>query len=291
MTDRSLSTHRMNLAKALSEAPTAPDDVLPGLPVGTVGALVAPGGTGKTMFAFGLAVELACGKPWLRQSLGMNVKQACVPQPVAMVVAEESEAEMHRRLWRILESMLPAGSKALSVREEMRELLQRHLCVYPIAGRLRLRLDEEGSPGDLKALSTIAQGKRMLILDPLRQLHGADENSSSAMTDIVQKLQTIATRQLCAVLVCHHANKLSTVAGTGHHASASRGAGAFTDAVRWQVNLSDVDDGFARRYGLNEKQRALHVRLDLAKANYIGPQQPAVLRHSGNGALVPVPFK
>lgn len=289
MTDRSLATHRRNLAKALSEPPTAPDDVLPGLPVGTVGALVAPGGTGKTMFAFGLAMELACGKPWLRQSLGLNAKQACAPQPVAMVVAEESEAEMHRRLWRILESMLPAGSKALSVRDEMRELLQRHLCIYPIAGRLRL--DEEGSPGDLKALSAIAQGKRMLLLDPLRQLHGADENSSSAMTDIVQKLQTIATRQSCAVLVCHHANKLSTFAGTGHHANASRGAGALTDAVRWQVNLSDVDDGLARRYGLDEKRRALHIRLDLAKANYIGHRQPAVLLHSGNGALVPVPLK
>jgi len=193
MTDRSLATHRMNLAKALSEPPAPPDDVLPGLPVGTVGALVAPCGTGKTMFAFGLAMELACGKPWLRQSLGLNAKQACVPQPVAMVVAEENEAEMHRRLWRILESMLPAGSKTLSVREEMRELEasvrlphRRPLALAPGRGGLAWRPQglEHHRPGQKNADSGPAapvawRGRKQLFGNDRHRSEAADHRDTA----------------------------------------------------------------------------------------------------------------
>jgi len=253
--------------------------------VGAVGALVAPGGTGKTMFALGLAMELACGVHRLRQAFGLAAKVLCAPQSVAMVVAEESAPEMHRRLWSVLGAMTPARGKALRTRDEMVELFLANLSIYPIAGRRRLRLDGEGPVEDIRALSSAAHGRRLLVLDPLRQIHGADENCSWAMTDIVQKLHTLATRNSCAVLVCHHASKLSTLSGSGHQATASRGAGAFTDAVRWQLNLSDVDDGLARRHQLRESERHQHVRLDLAKSNYRERTEPALLRREAGGAL------
>ncbi|MEN9543290.1 MAG: hypothetical protein RLZZ598_123, partial [Pseudomonadota bacterium] len=126
---------------------------------------------------------------------------------------------------------------------------------------------------------------RLVAIDPLRQFHTGDENDSWVMTSLLQDLQKLACAGERAVLVAHHTNKWSTTAGQGDRAGASRGSGAFTDALRWQLNLSALDDDLATAYGIRTEDVRQHVRLDLAKANYLPPQAPVVLRRGQGGAF------
>lgn len=55
----------LDLQAAFTEPPKPIDFVLPGLPLGSVGALVSPGGAGKSMLALQLAMQIAGGLDWL----------------------------------------------------------------------------------------------------------------------------------------------------------------------------------------------------------------------------------
>lgn len=51
----------INLLEAFNELPPSIDYVLPNMIAGTVGGLVSPGGTGKSMLALQLATQIAGG--------------------------------------------------------------------------------------------------------------------------------------------------------------------------------------------------------------------------------------
>ena len=51
----------LNLISAFTELPPPIDYVLPNMVAGTVGAIVSPGGVGKSMLALQLAAQIAGG--------------------------------------------------------------------------------------------------------------------------------------------------------------------------------------------------------------------------------------
>lgn len=283
---------RLDIAKLLRTSPPVPDHVLPGLPVGALGLLVAPGGTGKTMLLLQTGVDLAIGKPFLNGAMG---KPACSkPARVVLFAAEETVDELHRRLHQVVRQLVSAQEdlKEALQQPSTLELLSDNLHIYPMAGATRLRLDgAEGSEPELAFLREAAKGARLVILDPLRQFHSGDENDSWVMTNLVHQCLAIATQERCAFLLAHHTNKQATVTGYGDKASASRGSAALTDAARWQLNLSELDHGLARERGIAHADAWLCVRVDLAKANYLPSQPPVVLRKVAGGALETVPEK
>lgn len=58
-----MATHKpINILEAFAAAPPPLDYVLPNMVAGTVGALVSPGGAGKSMLALQLAAQIA-GRP------------------------------------------------------------------------------------------------------------------------------------------------------------------------------------------------------------------------------------
>lgn len=283
MTQSIVLPRRLDVLKLLATPPAEPDFVLPGLPVGAVGSVVAPGGTGKTMLLLQLAMELALGRPRIARALGTV---SATPSQVVLVAAEEGVDEIHRRLHHIAAHCIvpPPDGGPLPPDDPQRLQLQHNLHLYPLAGAARLLLDGEANDS-LPLLRQAAQGARLVVLDPLRQFHGGDENDSAVMTHVVQQCQAIAVRERCAVLVVHHTNKQAAATGQGDKAEASRGSGALTDAVRWQLNLSTLDAALARSFGIPADLIRQHIRMDLAKANYIGPGQPAVLRRQAGGVL------
>lgn len=284
----SLNSLRLDISAALANPPPLPDHVLPGLPAGTVGALVAPGGAGKTMLALSMSIALATGRTGL-PGFGIDAKsQLAAPVPVVLVTAEESADEMHRRLHHITASLAAKKKGALpeEARLQMVAMLKQNLIIYPLAGRHRLRLDSESADtSGLKALEEVSTGARLVILDPLRQFHSGDENDSWAMTSLVQKLQGIASRTRCALLLSHHTNQQATMSGTGELAGAARGSAALTDAVRWQLNLSRLDIGLAKSYGIQASDLSPYICAGLAKANYIVAPAPLVFRKDAGGVL------
>lgn len=283
---------KMDILKALGTSPPVPDHVLPGLPTGSVGALVAPGGTGKTVFLLQTAVAQAIGQLVFDGLFGLEALSNVSPAKVVIVVAEEGFDVMHLRLHAVVSSLFSQTHPLLDqdARDRICSLLSANLHLYPLAGATRLLIDGRDTTGDgLETLREMASGSRLLIIDPLRQFHTGDENDSWAMTAVVQGLQSIATEHNCAVLAAHHTNKAATFNGQGDLASASRGSAAFTDGVRWQLNLSPLNDQLGAAYGISKGDLTHHVRLDLAKANYLPPQATQVLRRGPGGVFVPVP--
>jgi RecA-family ATPase len=282
---------RIDIARTLSAPPPTPDFVLPGLPVGAVGALVAPGAAGKTMFLLQLCAALAMGIPVFGGALFESDGHPPMPAKATLVLAEETFQLMHIRLHAVAAEMMLRCPAQLAIEGgNFLSRLDENLCLYPLAGDLPMRLDErrEDSYG-VDVLEALAAGSRLVVLDPLRQVHGGDENCSAAMTHVVQVMQRVACRTQSALLVAHHANKWSSANGQGDRAAAARGSCAFTDAVRWQMNLSDLDEASSHDYRIHKEDLRHYVRVDLAKANYLPPQPPVVLKRCEGGVLTPLP--
>jgi RecA-family ATPase len=279
---------RLDILKALETPPPIPDFVLPGLPTGAVGAIVAPGATGKTLFLLQVCAAVATGTPVLGGLFEASL-ETTVPAKVVLIVAEETMDVMHTRLHAAVAQLL-AQAPGLPQAEklQLRNLLAEHLHVYPLAGTFRMLLDGRDPSGQdgMAALSRLSEGSRLVVIDPLRQFHTGDENDSWEMTLLLQNLQVVASAGPRAVLVAHHTNKAATLSGQGERAGASRGSAAFTDAVRWQLNLSALDDGLAADYGISPSELRHHVRADMSKANYLPPQAPVVLRREAGGAFM-----
>ena len=83
----------LNISHALTQRRPELDFVLPGLPVASVGNLVAPGAMGKTQFLLQLAVSRCLGLP----TLGGLFPNA-PPENVLFLAAEEQQVVLHQRL-------------------------------------------------------------------------------------------------------------------------------------------------------------------------------------------------
>jgi hypothetical protein len=82
------------------------------------------------------------------------------------------------------------------------------ILVAPADGALgqRLRLDDSDSFGELEAL--IAEHRpTLVVLDPLRELHGQGENDSDEMAPLIGRLRELAHRTGTTIVLIHHANK------------------------------------------------------------------------------------
>ncbi|MFM0654216.1 helicase RepA family protein [Paraburkholderia sediminicola] len=283
-----LSELRLDIRKALSEPPPLLDHVLPGLLAGTVGALIGPGGVGKTMLLTQLACDIAAGAP---VGGGLLTQERLAPEgaPVVLLLAEESQIIMRHRLQAAIQSIRRMDRfRDASACDALIARLSDNLRLYPLAGGGRIICVSHGelSKGGVATIASVCEGARMVIVDPLRRFHAGEENDSSHMTAVVGAFEKIARETGAAVLLSHHANRSSVLTGNGELPSASRGSSALTDGVRWQANLSVVTEQTASRYRIAESERQLVVRLDFAKANYIAAPAPSILQKDpASGAL------
>lgn len=246
------------------------DFVLPGFVAGTVGALISPGGTGKSMLAMELAALVAGAN-----MLGLDwpgIKHG----NVLILATEDPERELYNR-WSDLGRHLDAESREACARVR----------VIPMLGQ-RFDIMEEDH---FQALLDKCQGKRLLLLDTFRRIHTMDENDGGAMAQVVMRLEEIAATTGCAILFLHHTNKLATLSGQGDVQQASRGSSVLVDNIRFQMfmvgmgkddkpDCDQVDPEFWKEY----------VRMGVSKVNY-GPRVGNVwLKRADGGILVPAEF-
>ena len=93
------------------------------LPRGKVGILSAAGGTGKTAALVSLAVSAITGRPWF----GYYRVPPTVTGRVLLLLAEESEDDAYRRIWKVADAL------KLTVPERI--LLDANLIAIPLAGK------------------------------------------------------------------------------------------------------------------------------------------------------------
>jgi RecA-family ATPase len=290
-------TRRLDIRHILTHSPPVLDEVLPGLHAGSVGLIVGPGGIGKTMLELQMTVGFAtggaiCGGLFEGSAPGQHTKRP--PCKVLLVLAEESLEVVWHRLHAIVSTLATnAGMRSNPCSPaDLLELLSTNIDIVTLAGDGPVQLMDQnfGRTIAFSQLQKTSEGARLVIIDPLRQFHQCDENSSAAVTAMAQHMHSLGYSSGAAILCAHHTNRASAHLGMGDAAGASRGSSALTDAVRWQLNLSAPPKDAAKQYGIAAQDSNRFLLLDLPKANYLAPQRTELLQRLARGVLLRVDY-
>ena len=214
------------------------------LPLGAVGLLLGRPKVGKSLLALDLAASVAKGERFL----GRATRQG----PVLYVAAEDAPAVLRSRL----------RSRLGDDRELPLEVVTAHGAFGP-----PLRIDQPESVVQL-ARKIAEMGARVVVLDPLRELHLRDENDSKRMVEVMQPLRTIARVFNALVLLTHHRGKRGTVPSI-----ASRGSSAISGAVDVVLSLEAPGKAEAGEEEEEGAARATEGALVLRVEGRYGPRQ------------------
>jgi len=262
----------IDIRQAFEEIPPPLDFVLPGLLAGTVGAIISPGGAGKSMIALELSILVATGF----DISGFGQDENRHTGKVAFLAAEDPADAIRHRLHAIGKYLDP----------DLRERVHEDVEIEALCGTAI----EIMQPESLAMVESFATNRRLLFLDTLRRFHGLDENSSSEMAMLMSVLEGIAKRTSCTILFLHHASKAAAMGGMGDMQQASRGSSVLTDNIRWQMYLSVCAKAEAEGLEIDESMRKYFVRAGISKQNYGLPTPDIWLRRAEGGVLVPAEF-
>lgn len=260
----------IDILYAFDHQPPPLDFVLPGLLAGTVGALVSPGGAGKSMLALELAILVASG-----QDIAGIAGDKKYPQgDVAFLAAEDPAVAIQQRLYAIGKHITD---------EDTRMHVAERLAIEPLLGK---QPDIE-KPEWSEYVKAMAEGRRLLFLDTLRRFHTGDENSSGEMSEVLGRMEAITAATGCAIVFLHHSSKSAAMNGQGDQQQASRGSSVLVDNIRWQMYLAGASKDEAKKMGIDEELRGYFVRAGVSKQNYGPPMSDIWLHRVEGGALMP----
>lgn len=256
----------IDILSAFTTEPQPIDFVLPGLVAGSVGAIVSPGGAGKSMLALQLAATLAGAGDMLGLG-GVDVGRTLY------MPGEDPEITILHRLHAL----------GAHLDEDARHKCAMRMTIEPLVGLQPNIMDQRWTD----ALVRAASGCRLLILDTLRRFHTLDENDGGAMAAVVGRLEYIAKETGCSIVFLHHTSKAAALAGSGDMQQASRGSSVLVDNIRWQAFLATMSGPEAEKMGVSEDDRRYYVRFGVSKVNYGSPVADRWFRRAEGGVLVP----
>lgn len=237
------------------------------LPAGEIGMLAAGGGVGKTTLACQLALSVATGGRFC----GMGV---ATPGSVLLVLAEEDEAEVRRKLH--------FTQRTMGLDRQQRDLASKRIAILPLVGRsARLLEGERGRYQDApllrelhRFLSETRDDWRLVVLDPFARFCAPDAEVDNAVASESVRAMASLTRGPGAptVLVLHHVTKDGRSNGPPG-INAVRGAGALTDEARWAAVM------------WAEERDSSAVNLAVRKSNYAQPGPTIQLQRGKGGVL------
>ncbi|HBN9631097.1 replication protein A [Pseudomonas aeruginosa] len=267
----------IDLLAAFENEPPVLDFIWPGFLAGTVGALVAPGATGKSFWALEAAMSIAC-------SVAGGDLIGLAPARTGRVVYLAGEDPPSALVCRV-----HAIGKHLS--QQAREAIAENLTLEPILGN-RLNVMEDRH---LARVIEFCADARLIVLDTLSRIHSLDENSNSDMARLVATLEYVAASTGASVLYLHHVSKGSAREGQTDQQQAARGASALIDNARWcgfvekmtEKDAVDLSDRPYDRRPIGKDRRGFFVRFGVSKQNYDAtPLDQWYRRHDG-GVLLP----
>ncbi|MBU2780943.1 AAA family ATPase [Acidithiobacillus caldus] len=267
----------LDIMAAFTNEPPELDFIWPGFLAGTVGALVAPGATGKSFWALEAAMAVACREPG-GDLLGLAPKYT---GRVVYLAGEDPEPALIRRVHAIGQHL----------NQSAREAIAENLTLEPIMGK-RLNIMDEAH---LHRIIEASSGARLIVLDTLSRIHNLDENSNGAMAHLVATLEHIAASTGASVLYLHHVSKGSAMAGQTDQQQAARGASALIDNARWCGYVAKMAEHEAARLSDRSFDRApigdrrgFFVRFGVSKQNYDATSLESWYQRVDGGVLMPV---
>jgi hypothetical protein len=251
---------------------------------GAVTMLVGPPDQGKSAWLVTAATALALGR-----SLGRLKAKPEGRLKVVTLFCEEEEEEQDRRAYAAVSVYQAAPS-------DVDDWLIR---LIPESTANLFQVDKTGAVRVTEAwdeLVELVERDRpdVLILDPLVELHTANENDNAQLKAVVGALRSLAREFNCAVLITHHTNKAEAVPG---NLAMARGASAIGGAVRVALTLLEMNEKEALEMGIPKEHRRFYVRVDFARNSQAVPSHAADWFHkhgvtlsTGDDAPVLVPW-
>lgn len=265
----------IDLLEAFENEPPTLDFIWPGFLAGTVGALVAPGATGKSFWALEAAMSIACSVSG-GDLLGLAPSHT---GSVLYLAGEDPAPALIRRIHFVGEH-LASGARAA---------IAKGLTLEPIMGKGFNVMNAR----QFERLVERSQGHRLVVLDTLSRIHQLDENSNSDMARLVAQLEKLAAQTGASVLYLHHVSKGSVRDGLGDQQQAARGASALIDNARWCGYVATMTDDESKRLSdhrlpIGHDRRGYFVRFGISKQNYDPVPLERWYQRQDGGVLVPV---
>ncbi|UZF92683.1 AAA family ATPase [Bosea sp. NBC_00550] len=225
-----------------------------------VSALVAPGGSGKSIVAMVEALAMATGRRLLHD---LPIR----PLRVLYWNLEDPIDELERRFVGVARQfgITPDQYEGRLFFESGLDL---PLKIASADGH-GFTLDEASLAG-LEA-TIVAHGLDVLVIDPVISAHGIPENDNVAVDAVIKALAAVATRANCAILLVHHARKGPAGQARELEAGDARGAAAFVDGCRHVRLVQRMTQKEAENFGIDPQQRWRHLRLVDGKTNHAPP--------------------
>lgn len=218
-----------------------------------VSVLVAPGGTGKSLWAMAVGTSLATGISLLGERVysRTNVWLINLDDPMDELNRRFAALRMHYGLqtedWKGRFFMNSGEERGLFM-AKMEMTHDGFAVVHP---------DEEALEQHI-----INNRIGVLVIDPFAESHTLEENSNPQMVAATAAWRRVARRTECSILLVHHVRK-----GAGGDIESARGAKALTDSARVGLVMSTMSAEESGSLGISEEDRLRYVRMDDAKAN------------------------
>lgn len=244
------------------------------LPLGIVGLIVAPGGTGKSTFAIQMGIAVATGRQ-LAETWDIGEAGAAL-----LLMAEDDDDELHRRVCMVADHL------GLT-----KDDLDKLHAVSFVGEDVRLVTEsrEHGiqhTDNVTRLIATCEQIKdlKLIVIDPASRWRDGDENDASNATRFIQAVELISKTTGATVLLIHHTSKGAMASGESTQ-GAARGSSALPDGSRWMAQLATVNKTLNKSLKLQDADMRNHVVLSVPKANYAPPQPEILLQRQEGGYL------
>ena len=245
------SFKKMNILAVVNGPERIIDFILPGLPRKSVGLLISPGGTGKSMLALSIGGVISSG----HDDIGFSTISPVKTGKVSLFLGEDPDEIDELRIQEFWTTIPP----------EKRQLIAENMQIFPCLGDTGDLLDG-GTTGD--RIISAAGNSRLIIIDTLSRFHLGEENERKDAARVMRELERIALTTSAAVLILHHISKAAVLMGQGDKAEAARGSNVFVNESRWVAFLKGMGIKEASDFGIDKNFHSDYVRLGCSKLNY-----------------------
>jgi hypothetical protein len=233
-----------------------------GFPRPKLAVIAGPPGVSKTTLALEMAMCLACGVPF------GDMLRPEAPCRVMLAVIEDEIDEIRRRAH--------AAAAMFADAPHLRRLVNQNLAIVDVSDCVPFFVvHPDGTiietPGFAAYEATIAQfAPDIAFLDPLVELHTAEENSNTLMRPVLKRLRGLSAAADCVHCLIHHEAK----GGDGSPLQRLRGAGAIGGAIRNLISLRPMTPDEAKEHSIAEDMADLYVRIETGKQQYARKSKP-----------------
>ena len=149
-------------------------------------------------------------------------------RPVALFLAEDAERAARNRLRAL------AAARGMEPADALRNV--------SVSCRAPLDVRDDAQLARLVASCRVLPAPpALVVVDPLREVHGANEDSSDEMIDVLGRFKAVRDILGCAVIAVHHTAKISADVSRRRYGQKLRGSGAIHGAIDAGLYVGNMD--------------------------------------------------